>query len=236
MSSTTIVCKKCGSQLPDNARFCTVCGMSVTSDTNYGFPNGENQNGQPKYYVADHEFMEDTILGKFRKKAKTNPLLMVLWIIIGLILLIVLIIVTGLIFSVTEGFVLPIIFIIAGLCYSIFCSVRLKKRRDAYTQTVSATLVNYQRIVTRYKHHRHNHYHAIYEYEFNGLRFRSMSDDDYGTVPQIGTRSKILIKPDRPDKIYEIDLEQSRITFGRIWGFVFAAFGVILLIVFIVCQ
>lgn len=229
-----IVCKKCGSQLPDNVTVCPACNTPTDSAA----VSADNvQNGQPTYYVGQHEFMEDTFVGKLRARAKAKPASTFLLIILGGIALFFLVVIFGVLMDATDGLIFALIWIVGGLWQIIHAKAKWRKKSSKYTIPVTATIVKYMTVSRRTRNHRfRKHYYAVYEYEYNGMLVQGISDDDYGSIPQSGTSAQILIKPDQPDRLYEPELEAGRIISDRIWGVLFALFGVALAALFIVTK
>lgn len=222
-----IVCKKCGSQLPDNVAVCPVCNTPTGSAAASG---GENQ---PAVYMREHEFMEDTFVGDLRARAKAKPGSTFLLIILGGVVLFLAVVLFCALMELTSGRLFPLLWIAAGLWQIIHAKAKWRKKRSKYTVPITAAIVNYTTVSTRTTRYRFSrYYYAIYEYEYNGMLVQGMSDDNYGSVPESGTRAQILIRPDRPDRLYEPELEKGRIHSDRMWGVFFTLLGVALAAIF----
>lgn len=108
---------------------------------------------------------------------------------------------------------------------------QFKLKKIKLTETVSAILSEVKEIV-HFDKIRGNWrtYFATYEFKFNGKSYRVQSEEEYDEKPTEGKDTKLLIDPDKPEEIYEVERESSRIKFMKIVGAAFILFGFFMVI------
>lgn len=123
-----------------------------------------------------------------------------------------------------TGFSLQSVFTITGMSVFIIIGIwcifdypkSLRKKKSNCTQTVSSVIVDC--IVNSSDDGKA--YYAIYEYTFNNTVYRANTREDYGKKPKNGIDAKIVINPNNPTEIYEIERETARINSMRTVGVV----------------
>ena len=103
---------------------------------------------------------------------------------------------------------------------------KLAKQREKCTQTVLAVLVDYKKVV----HHNEDggdseSYYAIYNYTYNDVSYRTTSDLQYvfplnNRQIETGFECKLLVNPNNPMEIYEVEQEYLRVKRDRILSIV----------------
>ena len=74
-----------------------------------------------------------------------------------------------------------------------------------------------------------NRYYAVYEYSWRGIKHRVRSNSSFVGIGNEGDKCTLLINPDDPECIYELNNEKSRIRKQLIIGIVMMILGTVLL-------
>ena len=102
---------------------------------------------------------------------------------------------------------------------------KLRKQRANCTQAVLATLVTYKVVVKSDGDGTTYTYYGKYEYNWNGNYYYTTSKVEYAGKREEGVQCKLLINPNAPEEIYEIEIETERIKQKRNTGIIILLFG-----------
>ncbi len=108
---------------------------------------------------------------------------------------------------------------------------QFKLKKPKITEKVSAILSEVKEIV-----HSDNArgdwrtYFATYEFKFRGKIYKVQSKEEYDEKPTKGKDTELLIDPDQPEEIFEVEREKSRIKFMKIVGASFILFGLFMVV------
>ncbi|MBQ3692177.1 MAG: hypothetical protein II931_02510 [Clostridia bacterium] len=108
---------------------------------------------------------------------------------------------------------------------------QLKAKTVKLTEKVSAMLSEVKEIV-HFDKIRGNWktYFATYEFKFRGKIYKVQSKEEYDEEPTKGKDTELLIDPDKPEEIYEVEREMSRIKLMKIVGAAFIFFGLFMIV------
>jgi len=97
------------------------------------------------------------------------------------------------------------------------------------TEMVSAIVSEVKEIVHKGKNGDWRTYFTTYEYKFKGILYRVQSKEEYDEKPSEGVDTKLLIDPDEPTEIYEVEREKSRVYVMKFVGIFFIVCGFFML-------
>ena len=116
----------------------------------------------------------------------------------------------------------------AAVCCTVIYPRRLKAKRKTCSRKVTAVISDC--IVNDDKSSDNNKlYYATYSYEFDGIPYRISSKSEYGRKPKKNTEATLMVNPDNPAEIYEVELEKRRIGYARRLGILFFISGIFML-------
>lgn len=93
-----------------------------------------------------------------------------------------------------------------------------KSRRNNCTQTVDAKIINFKEVVSSNENGTSTAYYAIYEFSFNGNKYQAASKDAYNRERYEKIRCRLMINPNDPNEIYELENEIEDLKFSRKLG------------------
>ena len=108
---------------------------------------------------------------------------------------------------------------------------KFKIKKINLTETVSAILSEVKEIVHFDKISGNwRTYFATYEFKFRGKIYRAQSKEEYDEKPTEGKDTELLIDPDKPEEIYEVEREKSQVKLMKIVGAAFILFGLFMVL------
>lgn len=118
--------------------------------------------------------------------------------------------------------------------FGIWCILGYPKQqrinKKNVTELVSAMVSEVKEIVHKGKNGDWRTYFATYEFKFKGILYKVQSKEEYDEKPQEGVDTKLLIDPNEPTEIYEVEREKSRIKVMKVVGGLFIIFGLFMLV------
>ena len=122
--------------------------------------------------------------------------------------------------------------LIKGWKYFILAKESAIKSRGRCTQIVEAKLVDYKEVITKTEDGTSTSYYAIYDFSFNNQKYHVTSRFSYFGMRFKMIGCKLLINPDDPYEIYEIENEHDDIIMSRKVGIVFMVVGAVFFYLF----
>lgn len=108
---------------------------------------------------------------------------------------------------------------------------KIKIKKLKLTEKVSAILSEVKEIVHFDKKRGDwRTYFATYEFKFRGKIYKVQSKEEYDEKPIKGKDTELLIDPDKPEEIYEVEREKSRVKFMKVVGTAFILFGLFMVL------
>lgn len=106
---------------------------------------------------------------------------------------------------------IPIALLFGGWKVFINAAENVICQRESCTQPVDAVLCEFEKkTVDKYNDYV-TYYYAVYEYTWQGRKYRVKSNQSFAGLSPAGVKCCILIDPDEPTVIYELNDEKSRI-------------------------
>jgi len=102
------------------------------------------------------------------------------------------------------------------------------KLRGSCTQPVEAVLDEFEKKTVNKYNDYVTYYYAVYEYTWQGKKYRVKSQHSFTGLSDAGVKCHILIDPADPTLLYEMNDEKSRIVEKRVIGIVMMVIGFIL--------
>lgn len=106
----------------------------------------------------------------------------------------------------SDGMIVGLCFLLVGVVFGlvdVICISLQKKKRIGFNVQVEARIVDALRYYRRCSGSNEHFYYAVYEYQHNGLVYRSESKYGTNARPKVGNYRTIYLNPYNPEEYFE---------------------------------
>lgn len=106
----------------------------------------------------------------------------------------------------SDGMIVGVIFLIIGVVLALIDMVFIilyKKKRKQCSEEVTATIVETLRYRKQGADGPEHYYYAVYEYQYNGVSYKSQSGLGTNGCPKVGKQRTIYLNPKNPNEYIE---------------------------------